>query len=147
MEEIGFGELTLVVGFFVLVVEIFVGVVLALLSVWLEYSLRKPKDTYELGTWWCIKWNWLWKEERASGDAWLAGVGTTYILALVAVGSVLYTGKALIVFLTLGAVLLITFGPRFIVDICRGLKYNPKTGDAEKIKELEKKIEKLSSGK
>jgi DMSO reductase anchor subunit len=31
------------------------------------------------------------------------------------------------------------FAPRFFIDVCRGLKYNAKTGELERIKELEKR--------
>lgn len=37
------------------------------------------------------------------------------------------------------SILVIIFAPRFIIDVCRGLKYNAKTGELERIKELERK--------
>lgn len=33
---------------------------------------------------------------------------------------------------------MVIFAPRFIIDVCRGLKYNAKTGELERLKELDK---------
>ena len=38
---------------------------------------------------------------------------------------------------------IITFVPRYVVDIFRSLKYNNKTGDSDRLLALEAEIEKL----
>lgn len=37
------------------------------------------------------------------------------------------------------------FTPRYIFDIAKGLRYNPKSGDAERISELEERLHQLES--
>ena len=41
------------------------------------------------------------------------------------------------------AILTVIFAPRFIIDLCRGLKFNNKTGNLDKIEALQKQIDEL----
>tara|TARA_Y100000034_G_C6567228_1_gene245697 strand:+ start:79 stop:450 length:372 start_codon:yes stop_codon:yes gene_type:complete len=54
-------------------------------------------------------------------------------------GALLYKYEFLhIALFAILSVIAIMFAPRFIIDVCRGLKYNAKTGELERLKELEK---------
>lgn len=44
-----------------------------------------------------------------------------------------------------GVLALLLFLPRFILDLCKGLKINHKTGDLEEINSLKKRLEELES--
>lgn len=68
----------------------------------------------------------------------LLGVVVVRVVDVLAVNGAFYP-VLLIVVLTL----LIIFAPRFIIDICRGLKFNNKTGDLDKIESLQKQIDEL----
>lgn len=48
------------------------------------------------------------------------------------------SGVLHIVVFAILSISVIIFAPRFIIDVCRGLKYNAKTGELERLKELEK---------
>lgn len=56
-----------------------------------------------------------------------------------ATGTVLYTAAYLI------GLALFIFGPRFVIDMIKALKYNKNTGDLERIDQLQREMDELKS--
>ena len=52
-------------------------------------------------------------------------------------------GVALPIIIAISAILALVFIPRWVIDICKGLKMNHKSGDLEELSELKKKVKEL----
>ncbi len=94
---------------------------------------------------------WSPKKSRGNGDFWCS-----YLLYNLFIGVILTSvlGKILteVSFQTMlnsgiigGIILVGIFLPRFILDLCRGLKMDHKTGNLEEINSLKKRLEELES--
>lgn len=145
-----------------LLLYIVVPLSLQLLSVALRFWSRGRKDTgYGLDylsiiwAWWpCKKEEKLlsWKEEKESkrnsifwsaiilANTLIAG---TFIGLLILLMDNLTTEQLSLLGVVIFAILTVIFAPRFIIDLCRGLKFNNKTGNLDKIEALQKQIDEL----
>ena len=90
-----------------------------------------------------------YRPEKGNGDFWISYLFYNIVcVGLTSLGvSKLVTevpNQALLngVYITC-TVIAIIFAPRFIIDLCRGLKFNNKTGDLDKIIDLQKQIDEL----
>lgn len=91
-----------------------------------------------------LKWRGDWDGD--SGDwafnfATVEGFGGLIVSAIFT--ALIKEGIALPIILAIGIILSLVFIPRWVIDICKGLKMNHKSGDLEKLSELEKQIEEL----
>lgn len=68
----------------------------------------------------------------------LIGVWVVRMVDALAANGAFYPVMCVVVLITL-----IIFAPRFIMDICRGLKFDNKTGNLDKIEALQKQIDEL----
>ena len=112
------------------------GVVGTLLSFWLR------KDV-------CItdkiqKFKWRGKD---IGYDWFLGVavieGIAGFILSVVLTKLMVSGIALPIIVSISAILALVFTPRWVIDICKGLKMNHKSGDLEELSELKKKVKEL----
>lgn len=93
-----------------------------------------------------LKYNKIWSELDSSIDAWITWYLYDLIGGAVIIGvlcgleedflNLIYIG---VTFLTIASPFII----RFIIDIIKSLRFNIKTGEAERIIELEKAVERL----
>lgn len=98
-----------------------------------------------------FKWGSLWNNLGGSKDPWswcfLVFFGEFLFGSLIAmVVSALVTKE--IILPILGFILagtLLLYGPRFVVDMVKGLKVNNKTGDLDRINKLEKELANLKT--
>ena len=65
------------------------------------------------------------------------------LLLSIGISKLIIDGIALPIILAIGVILALVFIPRWVIDICKGLKMNHKSGDLEKLSELEKQIAEL----
>tara|TARA_R110000850_G_scaffold54626_2_gene130036 strand:+ start:673 stop:1095 length:423 start_codon:yes stop_codon:yes gene_type:complete len=136
MEELHFGHV-LVLGVFGVVIIDFVGsLLLSGLSVWLEYTFRKPKETYKLGYKWMTKW-------QVGFMKGLPSPVTTFLLIVCSLCAYKFTEDFIYILVTMALILVGTLGPRFIIDICKATKYNSKSGKCETLEELKAKVKVL----
>ena len=144
MEGLNFGQLILLIIGVTLAIEAVTPIFLAILSSWLEFTLRKKENTYELGSWWVHKYHGIWnaREEHDPSD-WFLSVFSTFILLAVPAIGYFFTGGAIITVIGISIVLGIIFAPRFVLDIIKSLKYNGNTGESESIEELKAKVKEL----
>tara|TARA_R110000787_G_scaffold90842_4_gene191633 strand:+ start:1002 stop:1451 length:450 start_codon:yes stop_codon:yes gene_type:complete len=144
MEDMNFGQLiftTLGVAF---IIESVTPILLCTLSGWLEFTLRKQSNTYELGSWWVHKYHGIWGADKDHGPVdWFLSLFTTFILLSVPATGYFFTGEAIITVIGISIVLGIIFAPRFVLDIIKSLKYNGRTGESESIEELKAKVKEL----
>lgn len=90
-----------------------------------------------------------YRPDNGTGDFWssyiiynLIGVGVTYLGVSKLITEIPNQVILNSMYITC-IVMTIVFAPRFIIDLCRGLKFNNKTGDLEKINDLQKQIDEL----
>lgn len=144
MEELSFIELLFITAGITFLIEAVTPIFLAILSVWLEFTLRKRENTYELASWWVHKYHGIWKATVTyHPEDWFLSVFTTFLLLAVPAIGYFFTGEAIITVVGIAAVLGIVFAPRFVLDIIKSLKYNGKTGESESIEELKAKVKAL----
>lgn len=90
------------------------------------------------------KWGNVWDGD---GDDWIflfvlcEGFGGLFVSAFLT--KLIVDGIALPIILAIGVILTLVYVPRWVIDICKGLKMNHKSGDLEKLSQLEKQIEEL----
>ena len=135
---------------------------LQLLSVALSFWSRGRIDTGYGLDYLSIIWAWFpckegdkilrWREEQKNSryfNFWLTilflntmGVGALASL-LIVLFSNLTTERLSLLGVIIFTILTVIFAPRFIIDLCRGLKFNSKTGNLDKIEALQKQIDEL----
>lgn len=91
-----------------------------------------------------LKWRNNWDGVSSDWVFWFAiceglcGLMVSAIFALL-----IKDGIALPIIIAIGVILTLVYVPRWVIDICKGLKMDHKSGDLEKLSELEKQIEEL----
>lgn len=114
------------------------GVVGTLLSFWLRKDIIIADKIQK------FKWRSQW--DGASGD-WIGGFvfmeGIVGVCISLAISKLLMEGIALPIIIAISAILALVFIPRWVIDICKGLKMNHKSGDLEELSELKKKVKEL----
>lgn len=97
-----------------------------------------------------LKWGWLknsqWPWEGCSLDWLLLFFVTEVLLGSLVVGGVnrlALEGLLYPVIFVAGTLLFALYIPRFVVDITKGLKMNHKTGNLDKINDLQKQLDAL----
>lgn len=104
-------------------------------SEWEEYKFRRFKDE---------------SPSHRTLSFWL-GYIFTLIVSVIVLGLIytlvdsLTVEQLMYLLGSLLVILILVFAPRFIIDICRGLKFNKNTGDLEKIEYLQKQIDDLKN--
>jgi|TARA_A100001518_G_C1227286_1_gene80674 hypothetical protein len=91
-----------------------------------------------------FKWGYNWDGD---GSDWafqfVIGEGFCGLMVSAIFTALIKEGIALPIILAIGIILALVFIPRWVIDICKGLKMNHKSGDLEKLSELEKQIAEL----
>jgi len=144
MEDMNFVQLLLTTLGVAFIIESVTPILLCILSGWLEFTLRKNSNTYELGSWWVHKYHGIWGADKGyDKEDWTLSLFTTFILLAVPATGYFFTGVAILTVIGISIVLGTIFAPRFVLDIIKSLKYNGKTGESESIEELKAKVKAL----
>jgi len=120
--------------------------VLWLSGIWLSFCKRLPLDNYK----WAYKYQEL-KYKRIISTFTKGNALGFYILfdlaislmVMVGVTSLTAHGYLLPLVVTVVVIAGLLFIPRFIFDVCKTLKYKPKTGESETIEKLKEDVRTL----
>ena len=114
------------------------GVVGTLLSFWLRKDIIIADKIQK------FKWKSQW---YGDGEDWLVLFALGELLCglavSLAISKLMVSGIALPIIIAISAILALVFIPRWVIDICKGLKMNHKSGDLEELSELKKKVKEL----
>lgn len=77
-------------------------------------------------------------------SVWISPMITYFALVVISV-LFIYTGSVIHLAGYALALVLIVVGPRFVIDMIKALKYNNKSGDLERIDQLQKEMDELKS--
>jgi len=112
------------------------GILGTLLSFWLRKDVSITDKIQKL------KWR-----GNDVGYDWFLGVavieGIAGFILAVFISKLMVEGIALPIIIAISAILALVFIPRWVIDICKGLKMNHKSGDLEELLELKKKVKEL----